>query len=230
MAARSLAWQPGTGSLPLGSPGHSTALLVRRTTPACSLVRPGVTWGCTETAATGEWQRAASRRAGGVRAAAAAECLQCGGAAYRGGAAELGCLTANCAGSLTSSRGATRPSAAAESAAAARAALGAPHSERMYPATETAPRRQSAAASAAMSDGIPSYGSLARARPIRTAPPPTAASKDPTTERAELLRWAAELGVGGGLDDGDDPLGAEGETALSRRLAPRCAHSREREP
>ena len=89
----------------------------------------------------------------------------------------------------------------------------------MYPATETAPRRQSAAASTARRDGVAaSFGLLARARPIRTAPPPTAASKDPAAERAELLRWAAELGVGGGLDDGDDPLGAEGETALSRRL------------
>ena len=56
------------------------------------------------------------------------------------------------------------------------------------------------------------------ARPIRTAPPPTAATKDAPTERAELLRWAGELGVGGGLDGSDDPLGTAGETDLSRRL------------
>ena len=55
-------------------------------------------------------------------------------------------------------------------------------------------------------------------RPIRTAPPPTAVSGDPTTVRAELLRWAAEIGFGGGLDDEGDPLSADGESELSRRL------------
>ena len=54
--------------------------------------------------------------------------------------------------------------------------------------------------------------------PRRTAPPPTAAGSNSGASRADLLRWAAELGIAGDLDDGDDPLSAAGESALSRRL------------
>ena len=179
-------------------------------------------WGWAETAATDDWRRAT----GSARASAAAECLQCGGAAYRGSSAAqplagaagvaLGCLTTECAGHLSGAwRCVARPSAVVE-AAMARSATGA------TAAVDAAARPPRAAAVAQL---WPSGAEQRRAadatgmtRPIRTAPPPTAVSGDPTTVRAELLRWAAELGIGGGLDDGDDPLGAEGETALSRRL------------
>ena len=54
--------------------------------------------------------------------------------------------------------------------------------------------------------------------PKRTAPPPTAAGKNSDSTRTDLLRRAAELGIAGDLDDGEDPLSAVGESAPARRL------------
>ncbi len=190
----------------------------------------GVRWGWTETAATDDWRRAT----GGARASAAAECLQCGGAAYRGGAearpgmgaaaVTLGCLTSECAGHLSGAwRRVARPSAASETALVrAAATMGATMAMARVDAAGAATVRPSAAATAqpgGHSVGQRRAGGEAiMARPIRTAPPPTAVAGDPTTVRAGLLRWAAELGFGGGFDGEDDPLGADGESELARRL------------
>ena len=179
----------------------------------------GVRWGCAETAAADGWRRAA----GGARASAAAECLQCGGAAYRGDSeatrptgaavAALGCLTTACAGHLSGVwRCVARPSAAVEAARARSATSAAP----LTTGVAAMPPRAAAPAHREACD--PRRAETIVARPIRTAPPPTAVAGDPATVRSELLRWAAEIGIGGGFDGEDDPLGADGESDLSRRL------------
>ena len=164
----------------------------------------GVTWGYAVSAMAYD-EHAVGRQAGGGQDATAAECLQCGGT-Y---AADPGW------------RRVGRLQSAAAEAAALTGAAGAARGGGRQPSSQ----RQSMAARALSSD-TPAEAHIhamigpspAPPAPKRTAPPPTAAGKNPGATRADLLRWAAELGIAGDLDGGDDPLSAAGESALSRRL------------
>ena len=163
------------------------------------------------TAAADGWRQAERSRGS---AATSAACLECGGAAYMTPSvatrevSRLGCLTASCPTNLSGEgRRSGRQSAATAAAHAAQT-----------------PALASTMPFAAMAwpepgETHPQPSRPAPRRPIRTAQPPTSVAGDPAAVRRELLSWARDLGIAGGLDhDEDDPLGADGETELARRL------------
>jgi len=132
--------------------------------------------------------------------------------------AALGCFTMGCPGHLSGAwRRAARPSAASEAAKARSGGTTAAATS----AAASYPPATTAAQAGLGGTAWPRAGERMRAlatRPMRTAPPPTTTAGDPATVRAELLRWAAEIGFGGGLDGEDDPLVADGESELALRL------------